>query len=93
MGEDAGSASLIQALVLEEIRAIVSEAISKPTVIASGPLAWRLSRTYPACGLDPVAIAQEIAEAAAASGVAVELSRPRAPDYPRPVHAEQAVLE
>ena len=88
----ADRASLIQALVLEEIRAIVSEAITKPTIIHSGPLAWRLSRTYPDCGLDPVAIAQEIAEAAAASGVAVELSRPRAPHDGRP-DGEGAMLE
>jgi len=71
--------SLIEALVDEEIRRLVADAIRDGECLSTAIAAAQIMQVYPRCGLTERKLVDEIARAAAKAGVAVEFSANRAP--------------
>ncbi len=69
---------LVQILVREEIEHIVSRASLGTGFLRAGEHAYRILKQYPNCGMSGKQVVDEIITAAAASGVAVEMSAPHA---------------
>ena len=67
---------LVHILVREEIEHIVSRASLGMGFLRAGEHAYRILKQYPNCGMSGEEVVNEIITAAAASGVAVEMSRP-----------------
>jgi hypothetical protein len=69
--------SLIETLVLEEIRRVVADAIRDGGCLVASAAASQILRTYKNCGLAEHTLVIQVAMAAAKSGVAVELNKRR----------------
>ena len=67
---------IARTLVREEIEHIVSRAARGRGFLRAGEHAYRIMKQYPNCGMSGEEVVNEIIAAAAASGVAVEMSRP-----------------
>ena len=67
----------IQTLVDEEVRRIVAEAIAKRGALKASAAAAQIAHVYPNSGLTEREIADRLARAAAAAGVAVETGLPK----------------
>jgi len=63
---------VVPALVSEEIRRIVADAVADGMCISLSASAARIFRTYPNCGMDEREIVGEIVSAASAAGVAID---------------------
>jgi hypothetical protein len=69
--------NIIQTLILEEIRAIVAEAIQGGGCLSTAECASHITRAYPNCGVEEREIADQILITAAKAGVAVEFGKAR----------------
>ena len=67
----------IQTIVDEEVRRIVAEAIAKRGTLKASAAAAQIMQVYPNSGLTEREIADRLARAAAAAGVAVETGLPK----------------
>jgi hypothetical protein len=67
--------AFVEALVLKAIRRQVADAIRAGTFLSAASCADRIAESYPHLDLDPKAIADELAWAAARAGVPVEIGR------------------
>ena len=67
------SGSILDDLILDEIRAIVAAAIESRSVLWVAPQAERLAKTYAAAGLSKAQIAYEITIAASKAKVLVHV--------------------
>ena len=70
--------TLVQGLVLEEIRRVVADFIPSRSCLNSGRHAAEIARAYPNSGMTAEDIAEEIITAAAHAMVPVEMNRPEA---------------
>jgi hypothetical protein len=68
---------LVQILIREEIEHIVSRASRGTGFLRAGEHAYQLLKAYPNCGMTGEEMVNEIVAAAATSGIAIEISRPR----------------
>ena len=66
------SSRIIATLISEEIRRLIADAIAEGSSIAVSRMAATIVRAYPTCGLSESDIVNEIALAAARSGVPAE---------------------
>lgn len=69
--------SFIAALVAEESRRIIADAIESGSILSAAAVAAQVSRTYPNCGLTEEEIADQVMMAAAKAGVVVEIGGER----------------
>lgn len=72
----AANLSLVQGLVIEEIRRLVADSIEERSCLDTGRSAVRIAKAYPNCGMTAAEIAEEIVRAAIPAGIAVELGHP-----------------
>ena len=68
-------------LVDEEIRRFVAGALSRNRVLSAPEIAARILETYPNCGLEKEAVANQVMMVAARAGVAVEIGGRGAPAH------------
>ena len=69
---------LIRTLIDEEIRRIVADAIRDGGCLNVSAAAAQIRKTYPKCGLKELELINNLALAAARSGVAVEFDKDQA---------------
>jgi hypothetical protein len=70
------AAAAAKRLLMQEIDRIIAEAKGAENIVRAGYLAGQLFRAYPAAGLSAREIVDAIIAAAAAAGLAVDISQP-----------------